>query len=135
MTIQDNYMFRPLRAIFRLYPRELKVLIYIARAPDGEISTSGSLSDLPATRPQLAGRKRNTPLSISANQQTSNSILATRPYRASSQSIRPIQHTNYILRNKALCRELSITCARNIYSRTSSSLGDHLRMASKCRNM
>jgi len=29
MTILDNYMFRPLLAIFRLSSRELKVLLYI----------------------------------------------------------------------------------------------------------
>ena len=29
MTILDNYMFRPLLAIFRLSLRELKVLLYI----------------------------------------------------------------------------------------------------------
>jgi len=28
MTILDNYMFRPLLAIFRLSSRELKVLLY-----------------------------------------------------------------------------------------------------------
>ena len=41
MTILDNYMFRPLMAIFRLSLRELKVLLYNVRARDGEISTSG----------------------------------------------------------------------------------------------
>ena len=41
-----------------------------------------SLSDLPATRPQLRRRKRNTPLHY-----TSIPILDTRTYRASSQSI------------------------------------------------
>jgi len=48
MTILDNYMFRPLLAIFRLSSRQRKVLlyilyiyIYIVRARDGEISTSG----------------------------------------------------------------------------------------------
>jgi hypothetical protein len=52
-AILDNYMFRPLLAIFRLSSRELKVplyiyiniyiyiYIYIVRARDGEISTSG----------------------------------------------------------------------------------------------
>jgi len=29
MTIPDNYMFRPLLAIFRLSLRELKILLYI----------------------------------------------------------------------------------------------------------
>jgi len=29
MTILDNYMFRPLLAIFRLSSRKLKVLLYI----------------------------------------------------------------------------------------------------------
>ena len=29
MTILDNYMFRPLLAIFKLSSRELKVLLYI----------------------------------------------------------------------------------------------------------
>ena len=29
MTILDNYMFRPLLAIFRLSSRELRVLLYI----------------------------------------------------------------------------------------------------------
>ena len=33
------------------------------------------------------------------------------------------------------CRDLSITCAHNIYSRTLSSLEDNLKMASKGRNM
>ena len=28
MAILDNYMFRPLLAIFRLSPRELKALLY-----------------------------------------------------------------------------------------------------------
>jgi len=32
MTILDNYMFRPLLAIFRLSLRELKALIYKLRA-------------------------------------------------------------------------------------------------------
>ena len=32
MTILDNYMFRPLLAIFRLSSRELKVLLYISCA-------------------------------------------------------------------------------------------------------
>ena len=32
MTILDNYMFRPLLAIFRLSLRELKVLLYNVRA-------------------------------------------------------------------------------------------------------
>jgi len=41
MTILDNYMFRPLLAIFRSSLRELKVLLYNVRARDGEISTSG----------------------------------------------------------------------------------------------
>ena len=41
MTILDNYMFRPLLAIFRLSSTELKVLLYNVRARDGEISTSG----------------------------------------------------------------------------------------------
>ena len=41
MTILDNYMFRPLLAIFRLSLRELKVLLYNLRARVGEISTSG----------------------------------------------------------------------------------------------
>jgi len=41
MTILDNYMFRPLLAIFRLSLRELNVLLYNVRARDGEISTSG----------------------------------------------------------------------------------------------
>jgi len=41
MTILDNYMFRPLQALFRLSLRELKVLLYNVRAHDGEISTSG----------------------------------------------------------------------------------------------
>jgi len=40
MTILDNYMFRPLLAIFRLSLRELKVLLYNLRARDGEISKS-----------------------------------------------------------------------------------------------
>ena len=40
MTILDNYMFRPLLAIFMLYLRELKVLLYNVRARDGEISTT-----------------------------------------------------------------------------------------------
>ena len=39
MTILDNYMFRPLLAIFRLSLRELKVLLYNVRARDGEICT------------------------------------------------------------------------------------------------
>ena len=39
MTILDNYMFRPLQALFRLSLRELKVLLYNVRARDGEIST------------------------------------------------------------------------------------------------
>ena len=41
MTILDNYMFRPILAIFRLSLRELNVLLYNVRARDGEISTSG----------------------------------------------------------------------------------------------
>jgi len=43
MAILDNYMFRPLLAIFKLSSRELKVLlyIYIVRARGAEISTSG----------------------------------------------------------------------------------------------
>ena len=41
LTILDNYMFRPLLAIFRLSLRELKFLLYNVRARDGEISTSG----------------------------------------------------------------------------------------------
>ena len=41
MTILDNYMFRPLVAIFRLSLRERKVLLHNVRARDGEISTSG----------------------------------------------------------------------------------------------
>ena len=41
MTILDNYMFRPLLAIFRLSLRELKVLLYNVHTRDGEISTSG----------------------------------------------------------------------------------------------
>ena len=41
MTILDNYMFRPLLAIFRLSLRELKVLLYNVRARGGEIYTSG----------------------------------------------------------------------------------------------
>ena len=41
MTILDNYMFRPLLAIFRLSLRGLKVLLYNVCARDGEISTSG----------------------------------------------------------------------------------------------
>jgi len=41
MTILDNYMFRPLLAIFRLSSRERKVLLYNVRARDGEISTFG----------------------------------------------------------------------------------------------
>jgi len=44
MTILDNYMFRPLLAIFRLSSRELKALIYIMCARDREISTSGFYS-------------------------------------------------------------------------------------------
>ena len=75
MAIQDNYMFRPLLALFRLSSRELKVLIY---------------------------------------------TLATRPYRASSQSIPP--HIEITLRNKALCRDLCTTCAHNVYSRALNSL-------------
>jgi len=39
MTILNNYMFRPLLAIFRLSSRELKV--YIVRARDAEISKYG----------------------------------------------------------------------------------------------
>ena len=42
VTILDNYMFRPLLAIFRLSSRELNVpTMYNVRARDGEISTSG----------------------------------------------------------------------------------------------
>ena len=44
MTVLDNYMFRPLLAIFRLSSRELKVLLYNVYnvcACDGEISTFG----------------------------------------------------------------------------------------------
>jgi len=41
MTTLDNYMFRPLLAIFRLSLREFKVLLYNVRARDGEISTAG----------------------------------------------------------------------------------------------
>ena len=41
MTILDNYMFRPLLAIFRLSLRELTVLLYKVRARGGENSTSG----------------------------------------------------------------------------------------------
>ena len=41
MTVLDNYMFRPLLAIFMLSLRELKVLLYNVRTRDGEISTSG----------------------------------------------------------------------------------------------
>ena len=41
MTILDNYMFRPLLAIFRLSLRELKFLLYNVCARDGETSTSG----------------------------------------------------------------------------------------------
>ena len=40
MTVLDNYMFRPLLAIFRLFLRELKVLLYNVRARDGEILSS-----------------------------------------------------------------------------------------------
>ena len=36
MTILDNYMFRPLLAIFRLSLRELKILLYKVRARDGD---------------------------------------------------------------------------------------------------
>jgi len=64
MTILDNYMFRPLLAIFRLSSRELKVLFIIL-----------------------------------AQQEPSNLKLATRLYRASSQSIPP--HMEITLRNKA----------------------------------
>jgi len=40
MTILDNYMFRPLLAIFMLSSRELKVLLYtFERARGAEIST------------------------------------------------------------------------------------------------
>ena len=69
MTILDNYMFRPLLAIFRLSLREL----YNVRTRDGEISNV--ISGLPATRPH--GRT-GTRLFIP----TSNSILANRPHRA-----------------------------------------------------
>jgi len=41
MTILDNYMLRPLLAIFRFSLRELKVLLHNVCARDGEISTSG----------------------------------------------------------------------------------------------
>jgi len=43
MAILDNYMFRPLLAIFRLSSRELKwgPTIYIERARGAEISTYG----------------------------------------------------------------------------------------------
>jgi len=36
MTILDNYMFRPPLAIFRLYLRKLKVLLYNVRVRGGE---------------------------------------------------------------------------------------------------
>jgi hypothetical protein len=41
VTILDNYMFRPLLAIFRLSSRELKIVLYNVHTRDGEISTSG----------------------------------------------------------------------------------------------
>ena len=41
MTILDNYMFRPLLAIFRLSSRELKVLLDTMCARDGGISNPG----------------------------------------------------------------------------------------------
>ena len=41
MTLLDNYMFRPLLAIFRVSLRELEFLLYNVRTRDGEISTSG----------------------------------------------------------------------------------------------
>ena len=62
-----------------------------------------------------------------------NSTLATSPYRASSHSIPP--HIEVTLRNMALCRDICITCAHNVYSRTLSSLEDNLKMVSKGRNM
>ena len=50
MTILDNYMLRPLLAIFRLSLRELKFLLYNVRARDGEISTSGLTITQPGCR-------------------------------------------------------------------------------------
>ena len=42
MAILDNYMFRPLLAIFRFSSRELEVLLNImVRARDGDISIFG----------------------------------------------------------------------------------------------
>ena len=59
MTILDNYMFRPLLAIFRLSLRELKVLLYNVRADDGEITLyRRTLSSL-KNNLKMASRGRN----------------------------------------------------------------------------
>ena len=106
MAILDNYMFRPLLTIFRLSSRELRVLlctVHCARTWCRDLYIRALLT------------------------------LATRNFRASTQSIPP--HIEITLRNKALCRDLCTTCAHSVYSTTLSSLEDNLKMASEGRNM
>jgi len=123
MAILDNYMFRPLLAIFRLSSRELKVLLYTMCTHVVQIS-------------QLRGRKKKTPL---------HKTSATRTFKldASHQTIEPLvtayHHIYHIWKLhytiRPVCRDLCTTCALNVYSRTLSSLEDNLKMASKGRNM
>jgi len=79
MVILDNYMFRPLLAIFRLSSRELKV--WWQHDPNQEEGRATRLFILPA------------------HPEPSNRTLATRHYHATSHSIPP--HIEITLRNKA----------------------------------
>jgi len=62
MATLDNYMFRPLLAI---------------SVPTGKGPYIEGHLGLPTTRPQLRGRKRNTPLHNTSGPKPSNLTLAT----------------------------------------------------------
>ena len=108
MAILDNYIFRPLLAIFRLSSRELKVLLYILCAHVVQRSVHRVLlrnvisicghSGLPSTRPQSRGRKGNTPLHNTSGPEPSNLTLATSTTMPLVTAYHRIQKLHYAIR-------------------------------------